>query len=50
VVVVSGVALMVFVRDGVALASGDQPAVCRPRRAEGDRETDDDAPPELRIA
>src|SRR6478609_9537797 len=35
---------------GVALATGDQPAVDERGRDEGDREAEDDAPPELRVA
>src|SRR5512133_3092789 len=42
--------VVVLMHHGVAFASGDQPAVRGPGRAEGDRATDDDAPPELRIA
>src|SRR3954453_18545362 len=41
---------VVLVNDGVALAARDQPAVHEGRRGEGDREADDDAPPEEWVA
>src|SRR5438132_3954014 len=42
--------VVVLVHHRVTLAASDQPAICGPGWTEGDRETQDDAPPELRVA